>query len=182
MVENTSNQVFIATSLDGYIADDHGGIEWLHAIPNPDQDDMGYQAFISQIDAIVMGRATYEVVCSFGIEWPYTKPVFVLSETLSDVQEAHRGKVTILSGTPSAVLAQIHELGFRNLYIDGGKVIQQFLLEDLIDKMIITIIPILLGKGISLFSSDHPHRLDFECDSSQIYLGKIVQNHFRRVR
>jgi dihydrofolate reductase len=81
------NLVFIAKSLDGYIADKDGGIDWLHSIPNPDQIDMGYNKFIDRIDAIVMGRKTYETVCGFDIPWPYTKPVFVVSNTLKEVPE-----------------------------------------------------------------------------------------------
>ena len=72
-----SNKVFIATSIDGYIADIHGNIEWLDSIPNPDGIDMGYYSFFDGIDAILMGRSSFEKVLSFGIEWPYTKPVFV---------------------------------------------------------------------------------------------------------
>ena len=81
------NTVFIATSLDGYIADINGGIDWLHEVPNPDNHDMGYKTFTSQIDGIVMGRTTFETVCSFDIEWPYQKKVFVLSNTLTKVPE-----------------------------------------------------------------------------------------------
>ena len=77
-----SNKVFIATSLDGHIADKNGEIDWLHAIPNPDNIDMGYQDFITQIDAIVMGRNTFETVCNFDMDWPYEMPVFVLSNTV----------------------------------------------------------------------------------------------------
>ncbi len=80
-----SNIVFIATSLDGYIADKQGDLDWLQAIPNPDSDDMGYNAHIDRIDALVMGRNTMDMVLSFGIDWPYSKPVYVLSNTLSEV-------------------------------------------------------------------------------------------------
>lgn len=65
------NSVFIATSLDGYIADSEGGIDWLNSVPNPEQDDMGYGEFMSRVDALVMGRKTFETVLSFGIDWPY---------------------------------------------------------------------------------------------------------------
>ncbi|SHJ20520.1 dihydrofolate reductase family protein [Aquimarina spongiae] len=78
-----TNKVFIATSLDGYIADKDGGIDWLHAIPNPDNIDMRYNEFTSQIDALVMGRTTFETVCGFDIDWPYSKKVFVLSNSLT---------------------------------------------------------------------------------------------------
>ena len=175
------NKVFIATSLDGYIADKNGRIDWLHSIPNPDNIDMGYGEFISQIDALLMGRITFETVLGFDIDWPYQKPVFVLSNTLTEIPEKYKGKAYLVKGTLTEIIEDIHKKGFYRLYIDGGKVIQSFLKEDLIDNMVITIIPTLLGSGIPLFS-DLPNKLDFECINSRIYLDKIVQNHFRRLK
>jgi len=174
-----TNTVFIATSLDGYIADETGGLDWLNSIPNPDNIDMGYGEFSSQIDAIVMGRTTFETVCGFDIDWPYQKPVFVLSNTLANIPDIFKDKAKLAKGTLTEILKKIHKKGFYRLYIDGGKVIQSFLKEDLIDDMIITIIPTLLGGGSSLFS-DLPNKLEFECIESKIYLGKIVQNHYKR--
>ena len=175
------NKVFIATSLDGYIADKNGGTDWLHSIPNPDNIDMGYGEFTSQIDALVMGRNTFETICGFDIDWPYQKPVFVLSNSLTSIPEKFSGKVILIKGVLKDIIKQINEKGFYSLYIDGGKTIQGFLKEDLIDEMTITIIPCLLGGGIPLFN-DLPKRLDFECIASKIYLGKIVQNYFVRKR
>lgn len=175
------NKVFIATSLDGYIADKNGGIEWLHAIPNPDNIEMGYNEFTSQIDAILMGRNTFETVCGFDIDWPYQKPVFVLSNSIKSIPEAYKNNVELVSGPLQEILGSIHKKGLANLYIDGGKTIQSFLKEDLIDEMTITIIPFLLGSGIPLFS-ELPKTLDFECVDSKIYLEKIVQNKFVRKR
>lgn len=175
------NKVFIATSLDGYIADKNGRIDWLHSIPNPDNIDMGYGEFNSQIDALLMGRITFETVLGFDIDWPYQKPVFVLSNTLTEIPEKYKDKAYLVKGTLKEIIGNIHKKGFYRLYIDGGKVIQSFLKEDLIDNMVITIIPTLLGSGIPLFS-DLPNKLDFECTNSRIYLDKIVQNHFRRLK
>jgi len=175
------NKVFIATSLDGYIADKNGKIDWLHSTPNPDNNDMGYGEFNAQIDALVMGRTTFETVLGFDIDWPYQIPVFVLSNTLTEIPEKYKGKAYLLRGTVKEILENIHKQGFYRLYIDGGKVIQSFLKEDLIDDMVITIIPTLLGTGVPLFS-DLPDKLDFECINSRIYLDKIVQNHFRRLK
>ena len=76
-----TNIVYIATSLDGYIADKDGGLDWLNSIPNPENVDLGFANFMERIDALVMGRATFETVCGFDVEWPYPKPVFVLSNT-----------------------------------------------------------------------------------------------------
>lgn len=175
------NSVFIATSLDGYIADKNGGIDWLEAIPELNSIDTGYAAFTAQIDALVMGRITFETVCSFDIDWPYKKPVFVLSTTMTEIPEKLSGKVHLVKGTLSEVLQEIHQQGYPRLYVDGGTLIQSFLREDLIDEMIITIIPVLLGAGIPLFS-ELPKRLNFECIKSKLFLDKVVQNHFKRKR
>lgn len=175
------NSVFIATSLDGFIADKDGGLDWLNSIPNPENIDMGYNSFTNQIDAFVMGRITFETVCGFDIEWHYQKPVFVLSNSLQEIPENLKEKVFLVKGTLPEVLEQIHRKGFHKLYIDGGKTIQSFLREDLIDEMIITTIPILLGSGFSLFG-ELTKQLNFECVSSKIFLNQIVQCHFRRKR
>jgi len=177
----TKNKVFIATSLDGYIADKDGGIDWLHSIPNPDQNDMGYAEFMSQIDALIMGRTTFEIVCGFDIDWPYTKPVFVLSNSLKNVPKAYEGKAEIINGSLNEILTKIHKKGHYQLYIDGGKTIQSFLKEDLIDEMTITRIPTLLGGGIPLFA-ELAETLDFECTNSKLFLDRVVQNEFTRKR
>lgn len=174
---NRSNKVFIATSLDGYIADKNGGIDWLHAIPNPDNLDFGYNKFMSQIDALVMGRTTFETVCGFDMEWPYKKKVFVLSNSLQEVPPAYQEKVELVSGDLNDVLHKIHQQGFNHLYIDGGRTIQSFLQKDLIDELIISIIPCILGGGVSLFG-ELPAPLMFKCVETQLFLGQIVQNRF----
>ena len=175
------NEVFIATSLDGYIADKNGGIDWLHSIPNPDNLDMGYGEFTSQIDALVMGRTTFETVCGFDMDWPYQKPVFVLAGNSLHIPEEYKDKAELVKGTLNEILENIHNKGYYKLYIDGGRTIHSFLKEDLIDEMTITIIPYLLGGGIPLFT-EILERLDFECVDSKIYLGKVVQNYFVRKR
>lgn len=178
MVEK-KNKVFIATSLDGYIADKNGGIDWLHTIPNPDNIDMGYGEFTSQIDALVMGRTTFETVCGFDMDWPYQKPVFVLSNSMTSIPNDYQDKAELVKGTLKEILERIYKKGCNRLYIDGGQTIHSFLKEDLIDEMTITIIPTLLGGGIPLFT-ELPNRLDFECVESKIYLDKVVQNFFVR--
>ncbi len=175
------NCVFIATSLDGCIADKNGGLDWLYAVPNPDQIDMGYAAFTEGIDALIMGRTTFETVCGFDVEWPYTKPVFVLSNSLKEIPAEYAGKVFLAKGPLKEVLEEIHAKGYGKLYIDGGRTIQGFLKEDLIDEMIITLMPMLLGGGFSLFS-ELPEVLNFELAGSQVFLDQVVQNHFVRKR
>jgi len=175
------NKVFIATSLDGFIADKNGSIDYLNTIENPENNDMGYVKFIDQIDAIIMGRATYDKVLSFGIDWPYQRPVFVVSNSLKEVPEGYKDKVSIISGSPSRLLEIVHALGHGKLYIDGGQVIQDFLKEDLIDEMTITTIPILLGGGIPLFK-DLPMEMRFQHVMTEVFLEEIVQSSYRRKR
>lgn len=173
------NYVYIATSLDGYIAKPDGDINWLHEHPNPNNDDYGYADFINNIDALVMGRNTYEKVRTFG-DWPYEKKVIVLTHTLKDVPEELIGKIEFFSGTIREVTEYCHISGFNNLYIDGGRVIQSFLEEDLIDELILTRLPILLGKGIALFSSmDSP--LKFKHQATKVYDNALVKSHYIRV-
>jgi dihydrofolate reductase len=176
-----TNKIFIATSLDGYIADQEGKIDFLDTFPEINQIDSGYYSFMDKIDAIVMGRRTFETVCGFGIEWPYKKPVFVLSETLTEVRDKARGKVELVCGNLSEILENIHQKGFGRLYIDGGKTIQSFLEEDLIDEMVVTVVPILLGSGIPLFGS-LKSSLIFECQKTTLFMEKIVQNQYVRQR
>jgi dihydrofolate reductase len=173
------NIVFIAKSLDGYIAGKDGDLDWLHATPNPDQIDMGFSSLMQEIDAIVMGKTTFEVVLGFGGEWPYNKHVFVLSNTLKEVPEQLKDNVTLLKGAPQGILASIHEKGYFKLYIDGGRTVQDFLKEDLIDELRITTIPILLGGGFQLFG-DLPKPLEFDHVKSEVFLNQIVQDHYQR--
>ncbi len=174
-----SNKVFIATSLDGYIADADGGIEFLDTIPEINTIDTGFHTFIAGVDALLMGRKTYEKVLSFGIEWPYSIPVYVWSKSRNEAPPSLEGKVFFISGNVQEVLRQTHADGHDKLYIDGGSVIQSFLKEDKIDEMIITIIPVLLGDGIPLFGKID-QSLNFECVESKVFLDKVVQNRFVR--
>jgi len=174
-----SNIVYVATSLDGYIADKEGGIDWLESIPNPDHDDFGWEKFIERIDALVMGKKTFETVLGFGVEWPYPKKVFVLSHNKDIVPEKLKSKVKEIQGTPKEIVADLNTKGYKNLYIDGGNVIQEFLKEDLIDEMIINRIPILLGGGFSLFGN-LPKHLMFKHVSTKILLNEMVMSHYIR--
>lgn len=177
----SKNMVFIATSLDGYISDRNGGLDWLHALPNPDNLDFGYSRFMEKIDAIVMGRVTFEAICGFDCEWPYTIPVFVLSNTLKSLPEEYHQKAEIVKGSLHEILNQIHQKGYTQLYIDGGATVQNFLREDLIDEIIITTVPILLGGGSPLFA-EVSFELEFEHLSTESYLNTMVQSHYQRKR
>jgi len=175
------NSVYIATSLDGKIADANGSIDFLQSIPIPAGEDMGYAKFMDSIDALVMGRTTFETVMAFDHPWPYNKPVFVLSTTMKSVPPSHEGKVFLVAGPLKSILEEIYAKGFHKLYIDGGRTIQSFIREDLVDELIITVFPVLLGGGASLFG-EHETPLSFKLKESNVFANEIVQNHFVRDR
>lgn len=175
------NSVYIGVSLDGYIADAEGKIDYLDTFTLPEGEDMGYYTFMDRIDALIMGRVTFETVLGFNVPWPYTKPVYVLSNSMTKVPSEYEGKVFLVKGTLNEILAQIHSNSHNRLYIDGGSTIQGFLKEDLIDEMIITTIPVLIGGGHPLFG-ELTNRLTFECISTKRFADAIVQSRFVRKR
>jgi dihydrofolate reductase len=175
----SKNSVFIACSLDGYIADNNGGIEWLNLISNPEHKDLGYLKFMEKIDALLMGRKTFEKVMSFGIDWPYEKPVFVWSSQLQSVPTELQESVRIVDGSVAKILSEIKSRGYSQLYIDGGATIRSFLTEDQIDELIISRIPVLLGGGISLFG-EMTEMLTFSLVKSEVFLNQIVQDTYIR--
>ncbi len=172
------NYVYVATSLDGFIAAYDGGLDWLEEIPNPEKDDFGYAKFMSGIDALLMGRKTFDKVLTFG-SWPYSKPVFVLSRSNIKVPKELVGKVEFVNGEPIAVVDQLKEMGHQNLYIDGGVTIQNFLEADLIDEMIITRVPVLLGDGIPLFGK-LSQRLKFSHKKTEVLGNTLVKTYYTR--
>ena len=139
--------VFIATSLDGFIARPDGGIDWLTSIESAGEgEDYGYAEFMKRVDFLVMGRNTFDLVRGFE-PWPYGKTrLVVLSSGHVDIPEQMSGTVEAMSASPEEVVRILEERGARQLYIDGGKTIQGFLEKGLIDEMIITRIPILIGN------------------------------------
>ena len=140
--------VFIATSLDGFIARSDGTLDWL---PEGGGEPHGYTEFMATVDALVIGRKTFETVLSFP-EWPYgAKPVIVLSSK-PDALQAPRGALcTIIDATPAEVVDRLAARGMAHLYIDGGVTIQRFLAAGLIQRLIVTRVPVVLGTGIPLF-------------------------------
>lgn len=172
------NIVYIATSMDGYIATNDGGLDWLNEIGDP-ECGIGFSEFMDSIDALVMGRNTYEKVLSFGVEWPYSKKVFVLSNTVKKVDPSVEGKAEVINGTLKEIIERLNYAGYGHLYIDGGKTIQSFLKEDLIDEMIITKVPVALGEGIPLFENNE-HELRFKLVTSMGGKNGAIQYHFKR--
>ncbi|MFC1523724.1 dihydrofolate reductase family protein [Thermodesulfobacteriota bacterium] len=149
------SSVFIATSLDGYIARENGSLDWLdvaNAIV-PEGEDCGYSLFMETIDVLVMGRITYEKVLSFGM-WPYgSTPVIVLSRKPIEFPNDVAQNISCSSESPRELCERLSDQGAKRLYIDGGITIQRFLTAGCINDITITVIPIVLGSGKPLFGN-----------------------------
>lgn len=174
-----SNIVYIGTSIDGYISAPDGSLDWLGYVAIPEGNDLGFSEFMERVDAVVMGRKTFETLLGFGVGWHYPNPGIILSSTLESVPEDFAESVQLASGTPGEIVQLAEKQGFENLYIDGGTTVQRFLREDLIDELIITEIPLLLGGGDRLFG-ELDHYLGFELVESQVLLNQLVRKHYRR--
>lgn len=174
----TTAHVFIATSLDGFIARQDDDIEWLTSYPTLGEDH-GYDAHIAQMDGVIMGRGTYEKVLTFD-QWYYTKPTIVLSRSLdpASVPEHLKDRIEIVAKTPQEVMALVAGRGWTKIYADGGQLIQSFLRDGLIEDMIITKVPILLGTGIPLFG-ETGRDIGLEHLSTKGFPSGMVQSHYR---
>jgi dihydrofolate reductase len=161
--------VFIATSIDGYIAREDGTFDFLSIVEKPDED-YGFAEFFATIDALVIGRNTYETALAFA-EWPYAgKRCIVL--THRETASVHGEQ--FFSGEPVGLVEQLALVGAQRLYVDGGAVIRSFFQAGLIDDMTLSIIPVLLGRGIGLFGAEVPEaRLVLE--GSKTYDSGLVQ-------
>lgn len=148
-----TGHVFIATSLDVFIARRDGSLDWLLTAA-PLGEDHGYDAFMARMDGLIMGRKTYETVRGFD-EWLYMKPVIVMSQTLhnTEVPDGLRGRVQITDEEPKLLFTRLQEAGWRNAYVDGGAVIRSFLRAGLISHITLTRVPVVIGDGLPLFGA-----------------------------
>lgn len=169
--------IFIATSLDGFIARENGSIDWLEGWGGDMGEDYGYRAFMETVDALVMGRHTYEQVLTFG-EWPYEeKPVVVLTHRPLTVPDHLAGRFEVMSGSPVEVVQELTRRGANQLYIDGGKTIQDFLNAGFIQRIILTRIPVLIGTGIPLFGPI-THDIALDHITTRQYPDGLVQSEY----
>jgi len=173
-----SGHVFIATSLDGFIARNDGGIDWLLQRDDPDEDH-GYDAFIKEIDVVLMGRGSYEKMRDMR-PWPYTHPVLVLSSSLKDrhVPADLAGKVRVSDKLPRQAMEMLEAEGNRRVYVDGGLIIQSFLRAGLIADMVITWVPVLLGEGRRLFGAV-PTDIALVHEDTRSFASGLVQSRYR---
>jgi dihydrofolate reductase len=170
--------VFVGTSLDGFIARPDGKFDFLSAgegVPH------GYEEFIASVDTIVIGRKTFEVVLSMG-GWFYGKKrVVVLSSRPLDLSVVKGGVVEQMSGEPAVIVERLEASGAKHLYVDGGITVQRFLAAGLIQRIIVTRVPVLIGEGIPLFGK-LPHDVKLRHVKTREYPGGLVQSEYEVVR
>ena len=174
--------VFVGVSLDGFIARPNGDLDWLMGEGGGDSAEYGYNEFIADIDAIVMGRNTFEKVLTLA-KWYYgNKRLVVLSHRPVDltVARARGGVVEQMAGAPSEIVSKLAASGASRLYIDGGITIQQFLRAGLIHRLIISRLPVLIGQGIPLFGSLSRDVL-LRHIKTKTYPGGMVQSEYHVV-
>jgi dihydrofolate reductase len=166
--------VFIGTSVDGFIARLNDDLDFL---PEGGGEPHGYNEFIASVDAIVIGRKTFERVLSFKA-WPYgDKRVVILSSCPLDLSAAVGGVVEQMSGPPAEIVSQLAARGVQHLYIDGGITIQRFLRAGLIQRLIITRVPVLIGEGIPLFGT-LPRDVRLRHVATRHYPSGLVQSEY----
>ena len=166
--------VFVGTSVDGFIARSNGGLDFL---PPGGGEPHGYDEFIASVDAIVIGRKTFETVLTFGA-WPYgDKRVVVLSRRPVDLSAARGAVVEQMAGPPAEIISRLAASGARHLYVDGGITIQGFLRAGLVGRLVITRVPVLIGEGVPLFSS-LPRDVRLRHIATRHYPSGLVQSEY----
>ena len=179
--------VYIATSVDGFIARTDGSVDWLDTYGNQKADmgedgDMGFNNFIESIDCMIMGRGSMEVLSGFNLspeKWPYRDArVIVLSKTLTEPPQNLKDHVEMYSGDLPKLVETLESEGYQHAYVDGGKTIQSFLNLKLITDMSLTQIPVLLGEGISLFGKTNQD-IRLENPEAKVFPNELVQVHYK---
>ena len=166
--------VFIGTSVDGFIARKNDELDFL---PEGGGEPHGYTEFIASVDAIVIGRKTFEKVLTFGT-WAYGKKrVVVLSSRPVDLSVVRGGVVEQMAGAPAEIVSQLAARGVHNLYIDGGVTIQRFLRAGMIQRLIITRVPVLIGEGVPLFGA-LPRDVRLRHVATRSYPSGLVQSEY----
>ncbi|MGD0214035.1 MAG: dihydrofolate reductase family protein [Terriglobales bacterium] len=167
--------VFIGTSLDGYIARPNGEFDFL---PAGGGEPHGYDEFIASVDTLVIGRKTFETVLAFP-DWPYgNKRVVILSSRPLDLSAVQNGVVEQMAGPPAEIVAKLAASGAHHLYVDGGITIQEFLRAGLVQRLIITRVPVLIGEGIPLFGA-LPRDVQLQHVATQQYPSGLVKSEYR---
>ena len=167
--------VFVGTSVDGFIARPNGNLDFL---PAGGGEPHGYDEFIATVDALVIGRKTFETVLAFP-EWPYgDKRVVILSSRPLDFSGVRGGVVEQMAGSPAEIVSKLAASGAHHLYVDGGITIQGFLRAGLVERLVITRVPVLIGDGIPLFGA-LPHDLRLRHVATQHYSSGLVKSEYQ---
>ena len=170
-----SVSVFIGTSVDGFIARVNGDLDWL---PEGGGEPHSYDEFIASVDALVIGRKTFEKVLTFDA-WPYgDKRVVILSSRPVDLSAAVGGVVEQMAGFPAEIVTQLAARGVHHLYVDGGITIQRFLRAGLIQRLVITRVPVLIGEGVPLFGT-LPRDVRLHHVATRHYPSGLVQSEYQ---
>ena len=174
-MQKTSVSVFLGISIDGCIAGENGDLSWLAELAPDSPDATGYTALMDQVDTLLIGRTTYEAVLGFE-PWPYAgKRVVVLSHR--DFAPRHGEQRR--EGSVREVLGGLAEEGCRHVYLDGGAIIRAGLREGVIDSLTLSVLPVVLGKGVRLFDDVLP-RSDWRLEDSRPLPSGVVQLRYRK--
>ncbi len=169
--------VFVGTSLDGFLARRNGSYDFL---PADGGEPHGYHEFIESVDTIVIGRMTFETVLAFAA-WPYDKKrVVVLSNLPVDLSAVRGGGVEQMAGPPAEIAAKLAADGARHIYVDGGITIQGFMRAGLVQRLVITRVPVLIGDGVPLFGS-LARDVQLQHVATQSYASGLVKSEYKVV-
>ncbi len=175
MPPQLKTSVFCGVSVDGFLARPNHTFDFLDT---PGAGPHGFEEHWRSIDVVVIGRKTFEVVLGFQENWAYgKKPVVVLSSHRQDLSRVKDGVVEQMSGEPAEIVAQLAKRGFKHAYVDGGITIQRFLAAGLIDRMVVTRVPVLIGEGIPLFGPV-PRDVNLRHIATRTYSGGLVQSEY----
>ena len=172
-------KLYIATTIDRYIAREDGSLDWLESLENPNGYDYGYGEFYGTIDTLIIGRSTYDEILGFDVEWPYAdcKTYIITSDQDYKTTTPNTQAVNELD---ESFINSIKESAQKDIWIfGGGKLITEFLNMNAIDEMLLTIIPVILGSGIPLFP-DNPRETNFELINSESFDTGIVNLTYRK--
>lgn len=174
--------VYCAMSLDGYIATSNGGIDWLMEYSGPtEEDEFSFMNFLNSVDVLIMGRNTFEKVHSFD-EWPYGNTrVIVLTRTMNSIENPKSDTIELYNGSIDTLIKSLEKQGCERLYIDGGQTVQSFLIDNYITDITLTIVPTLLGAGISLFGKLED-RLKWSLVGNKRYESGLVTLQYEIIR
>lgn len=166
-------------SLDGYIATLDGGIEWLNEIPNPTNEDHGYNALLESVDTVLMGGRTYHEIIGFGVPWPYKdKQTYVIAHNNTNVTPDE--KVEFITEDIYRRISALKEADGKDIWLVGGGVLTTMLLNhDLIDKMQIAIVPTILGEGLPLFPNK-PKTSKWTLVENKAYMSDVILNVYKK--